>query len=210
MGKRKKTTTAPVEDIKQATEVKDTKVTSPSNASINKVGYQGTVWVTVKKNQQVISKRQYTNHGTSKLFHFLSTCLANWDSAPLRKEAPTYIQLFTTDDVSALEGSYIDENHSLINSGNKFIPCIPLTESTVDSTGVAHLNFLIPGQAISGISIYQAALYNQYWAEPSLVKLNFSAAFNFKDEITWQPILVYTDSADYTLYIDWTMSFDNK
>lgn len=208
---RKKTNTQinTFPEVENSKEVQEVNTSSSSNSAIT---YTGKIQVTVKKNKRVIFKHQYTNHGSAKLFRFLSSCLIPQNNGLIQAQAPLYIQLFNISDPSYNGSNYIRNDKSVIAS-----PCIIISEATVDATDQAHLGFTIPGSVISQTSIYQAALYStQFNGEGDNTAIDhiekYSAAFNFKDASdAWNPIILESaHSADYVLSIDWIMSFTNK
>lgn len=192
-------------------------------AETNGIKYKGRVTVEVRKGKKTISKKTYKNAGNQPLYYFLSRCIVSDDYRP--ELAPRYIRLFhrtNIDDVSAgIDGYSVPVSVAMYTNSGKVVDD---PENPNYKNSAAYLHFTIPFSAIhqaegvsgtNSITIYQAGLYDSTNIDDD-EEGNYSARFNFTktNESTgaeeWDPITVPTDRGDYSLFIEWTMSFENN
>jgi hypothetical protein len=162
----------------------DLKITPEATNSIQ---YKGTINVTVKKGNRIITKKTYHNKGTKYLFEYLCMCLTS--DRPNIGKAPVAIRFYNN------IGAAQDATNAAINEDS-----IPLSdyiyyarrEITTDNDNYnAHLEFTISCNYISlagsnnrFVDINQIGLYSAENADSSgsdTSKTNYSAVFNFLD-----------------------------
>lgn len=207
-------------------------------AKTSGIGYKGRVSVELRKGKKTVLKKTYSNAGGQPLFHFLSRCIVSNDFRP--ELAPRWIVLFYRENTSekdvknGIDGSSKEVSYAIYTNSGKVID----DPSNADNkTAAAYLHFTVPFSALhppagttstedndetgdsrtsSGITIYQAGLYNYSNATDNGARTNYSARFNFTNTNSatgleeWDPITVPTDRGDYSLFIEWTMSFENN
>jgi len=177
--------------------------------------YQGNVKVSIVKNKKVLSTNYYHNTGYINLFKFICNCLAGvYDDA----DRPCKIVLYT----AAAEGgdtpSNPDFSSSLIRTATAiYISTSPVVKTNTEETNyTVTYHFSIPYAFITTTNtekIYKAALLknkvNLKYTTPS-TELLASYCFTKNEGKDWDPITINkTESGNYDLVIEWTMTIKN-
>lgn len=193
----------------------DLKVTPEATNSIQ---YKGTINVTVKKGNRIITKKTYHNKGTRYLFEYLCNCLTT--DSPNTNKAPVAIRFYNnTEAAQDVTNAAINENSTPLSD---YIYYARREVTTEDDNYNAHLEFTISCSYIKSsesgasgfVDINQIGLYSAEHADSSGLdtnKTNYSAVFNFADSSgEWEPVTVHAQSGDYNIFVDWILSFGNS
>ena len=169
------------------------------------IGYSGTLKIKVKDGHKTLQTYEYHNAGTDYLFTFLCNCISG-EYRIAERNRPFKIKLYDrTDAYFAGELPKVDEPVSGFISVNT-----PATIDPTDGHISVTLHFLVPYSNISGDRICQVCLYGALMGTGDESK--YSAYYYFADPIKndWDPIKIdNTHKANYSLIIEWTLSFTN-
>ena len=189
----------------------DLKVTPEATNSIQ---YKGTINITVKKGNRIITKKTYHNKGTRYLFEYLCNCLTT--DYPNTNKAPVAIRFYNnTEAAQDVTNAAINENSIPLSD---YIYYARREVTTENDNYNAHLEFTIScsyikssgGGASGFVDINQIGLYSAEHADSSGSDTN-KIVFNFADSSgEWEPITVHAQSGDYNIFVDWILSFGNS
>ena len=154
-----------------------------SSSTSSNIIYQGSVKVTVKKGNKIISSKNYHNAGGIPLFNFLNSCIAGKYQ---EKDRPKNIMLFYND------VTYSQSNNTINSSSTPCSSFIALNRVGIsdDRKGVV-LHFTIPCAFVTAKNDGKVNQIGLYSAANSLEtsKEDFSACWNFLNSAgsEWEP-----------------------
>ena len=172
------------------------------------IGYQGVVTLTVKNNQQIISKHRIHNSGRVPLFKFLANCLsANWGSA--QSNFPSKIILFKADPSETSSQTF---NELYWTTEYAVTPDVGILQSTVpvvigneeNNSCTVKYHFRIPTSLISSTNIGKSGLYSQ------LATINNPLAYVFVDSETQDALEGAEGNPNLVVLLDWELTISNK
>lgn len=194
----------------------------PVKQQTSSIGYTGNITVSVQAGNKIISKKTYHNNGSKALFKFLATCIRG-DYATADSMRPFSIKLFKVvegqnpQDIRDYldgegwkkEGSFKSDKIQLASNEISYNKTATINNDEVSAT----LHFRIPYAYIFENKIYMACVYGKN----SHDDINWSAYYLLTNAETkgetgqeiWTPLTI-SQTKNYNLLIDWTMSISNK
>ena len=169
----------------------------------NAIEYSGQITVSALDGDRVISKQTYYNNGTNKLFSFLSNCLSG-DFNTARASRPCRLLLLKTDNTENTTNSKpTDTNYSDFWDVNYYAaPPVYYSKTPAVVGGKITYNFRVPFLILeNGVNIKKMALV----PEASNNVDDISAYYILDDSIQ-----VPTNGGNFTILVDWELSFANK
>lgn len=201
------------------------------------VGYKGIVKVIIKKGEKIVKTKIYENNGVTALFDTICKLLAG-EASP--SELPGCIRLFTCSAQAIAENTPVSvatkgwlktlvkeefdstvsdsETARIFKSCSENIPysAVPLVNPNSKALAGASeivFQFKVPFDLIK----YNPDSQEKLVYAMALMPRNFNAKgekalayYLFTDSGLWDPINFTTASRDFSLYIEWSMSFANK
>jgi len=195
------------------------------------IGYQGTISVSIVKNNKVLKTRQYHNSGMPKLFEFLAKCLGGSNSEFLR---PVKIKLFRYSGAEIIGAAPPkDFRWEEAWDGSEYQPIqvspyllyntTPVIRKRLIETDVATssskaylentqyevtLHFTAPAAYLAEDVIHMVGLYpNNAISDKDEV----SAYYLFTNEKNeWDPLELSEINGNFSIFIDWTLTVSNK
>lgn len=184
MATRKKTVKQEVPKEESVKEIK--------NAEPQKLGYTGTVKVSVKRGNSIISSKTYKNNGSNRLFLFLHECLVgSYNKA--EGSRPSRIKLYNSISTGSEE-----ELTALTN----YIPGNDFEVSNANGESIALLHFTIPKSFF--ISIDKLLNKVRLYPKNSIDEKDWSAECNLTEAIDIRNL-----SENTTLIIEWSLKVSN-
>lgn len=184
---------------KQELELQATETTN------NAIEYSGQITVSTLDGDRVVSKQTYYNNGTNKLFSFLSNCLSG-DFNTARATRPCRLLLLKTDEnelSSITDSKPTDNNYKDFWDVNYYAaPPVYYSKAPTTVGGKITYNFRVPFLILeNGVNIKKMALV----PETSNNVNDISAYYVLNDSIQ-----VPTSGGNFTILVDWELSFANK
>lgn len=185
-------------------------------AKIDGLNYSGQLVVKILSGNKVISTQTYHNNGRETLFKFLCNALAgNY----IERQRPCQIKLFSYSSALKTNSTPSDfnwetafEDESAPTGITPFrdydiVPVISKTQLDNYATYKTTYHFRIPFTLISGTTIHMAGLY----PKNTIYDKNASAYYLFTndDGTEWQPIEITDNAGNFSLVIDWILTFHN-
>lgn len=202
------------------------------NNSVQQIGYQGTVTITLKHGNRTISTKKYHNSGMPNLFKFLATTVAGNKAPSLR---PVKIKLFrypAADVAQSQVDRYVSptnfkwatawDDHSLQPvSASPYVmydttPVIKYTKNEQTSTIIDDyhyetiFHFRIPFSYITESGIHLIGLFPDNVIDDSTEVSAYYKLTKDDDEDAWDPMLFDDLTGNYSIVVEWTLSFTNK
>lgn len=171
----------------------------------NAIEYSGKITVSTLDGDRVISKQTYHNNGTNKLFSFLSNCLSG-DFNTAKATRPCRLLLLKTDaaEIDKISDSKpTDSDYSDYWDAEYYAaPPVYYSKTPVAIGGTVTYNFRVPFLILeNGVNIKKMALV----PETSNGVEDISAYYVLNDSIQ-----VPTSGGNFTILVDWELSFANK
>lgn len=175
------------------------------NNTHNCIEYKGKITVSVLENERVLSKNIYYNNGTNKLFAFLTNCLSG-DFNTARANRPCRLVLLTTADEEAeyiTDSKPTDNNYSNYWSETYYAaPPVYYGKAPTTLGNKITYSFRVPFlQLQGGAKIKKMALVPELSSEVD----DICAYYVLGSEIE-----VPTVGGNFTILVDWELSFNNK
>jgi hypothetical protein len=190
--------------------------------------YTGTVTIASYVGDRLIHKETHHNAGLASLFEFMSSCLqGRWSEARDKRpcklvllkqdvtECLTKAELSSAGDVAKGKGISVPNNVSAVDAagnhywGIKYAVCNPMmydtaaTTQTTDTSSAVTYHFRVPFLNLVGGSKVKKLMLLPPRA--SNYQTEACAYFVLKDSIE-----VPEQSGNFTIIIDWTLTFNNK
>lgn len=196
----------------------------------DKVSYTGLVSVKIVRDNYVVYEKQFHNKGTTKLFEYISKCVAGRFTAA-NELRPVKIKLFyNASDYPTDENAFpiSDGSTPIIAPASRMISItsVPIVSQLEDGSYKTTLHFVIPQSAIFRAS----NVTDEMWKYPVVNQVclygltqsaddAFSAYYFFTKEtdnpneaqsIIWDPQEFNLEqNSNYSLLIDWDLVFSN-
>lgn len=202
------------------------KIKQPAIKGIQTVNYSGKVKVSIKRGNRTIITKQYHNSGLPNLFRFLALALSGNYADQIK---PCKLKLF------GLKTGFIDSENppatftwttnfsatgsNILEDLSPFISydTVPLVEQKINNNKDLSyfdvtFHFRIPSTLIGGEKIYAVGLFPNNIINGN--EINAAAYYLFtkteNNNQSWDPIIPDTNSGDFNLVIDWTLSLKNE
>lgn len=189
-----------------------------TNTSLQSLEYSGRVKISLMSNKQVLTTKEYHNHGTQLLFKYLAEALAGKLNSNL---PPQKLALYTFSSQSAVEStspaSFSWEDASVLltpmtsmityTSAPEVRPygengyqtviqfVVPYSRMINPAENPAYVLGLFPAMAKSASMDLEMALASFCLADP--------------DSLTWEPILFEDAFTTYNLLVEWALLVTN-
>lgn len=177
------------------------------NFTGNSIEYKGQITVSIFEDDRMISKNTYYNQGTNKLFTFLTNCLSG-DFNTAMASRPCRLVLLKKGSSEDLATSTPTATNKDSNGktywGETYYAAPPVyygKTPTITANKITY-NFRVPFLVLqSGAIIKKMALVPENSSSVS----DICAYYTLTDEIE-----VPTAGGNYTILVDWELSFSNK
>lgn len=178
-----------------------------ASQTANPIEYRGQITVSIMDGDRLISKNKYTNSGTSKLFAFLTNCLSG-DFNTARYNRPCRLLLLEGGSGEDLDTSNpADEDAD--SNGNAFwgehyyvAPPVYYSKTPTALGNAVTFNFRVPFLLLNnGAIVKKMALVPELSSDIS----DICAFYILSDSIQ-----VPTSGGNFTILVDWELSFSNK
>jgi len=168
------------------------------------LGYSGNVVVTLKHGNKVISKKEYQNNGTKRLFKFLCNCLIGNSN---ENNCPQKVKLFNiTSDTVTETAEFNSTNFSAVSPYVYF----NLRQLSNSDGTQCKIHFIIPTTMLPSDAnkIYAVALYD---GASTVDFSDHDAIYKFVNTTTgaWDPIEL-SNRNNYNIIIEWFLNVENK
>lgn len=179
-----------------------------AQSTLDSIKYQGSIRVNILDGNRIISTKNYSNSGTTKLFSFLTACLkGDFETAADNRPCKLILLKSGADEnfdpgegaVSAPTSAF--EGTDFWKEGCYLAPPVHHNKAIVGTATAVTYSFRVPFLILGTGAVKKMALITEN-------------STDYKDICAYyilnEPIEIPASGGNYTILVDWTLSFSNK